>query len=102
MKIDSQTIEDLATLSRLDLTPEEKNRYAEQISVILDYIEMLSEVDTEDVLETCQVTGLIDVTRADEPQECDEETREKLLACFPESQGRLLKVKAVFKNTEIE
>ena len=100
MKIDSKTIEDLATLARLDLTPEEKNRYADQLSVILDYIDILNEVATDDVAETCQVTGLIDVTRDDVPTECDIQVREKLLEAFPEKQGRLLKVKAVFKTTE--
>jgi len=100
MKIDLQTIDELATLARLDLTPEEKNRYAEQLSAILNYIDMLGEVNTDDVPETCQVTGLIDVIRDDVARECDREVREKLLDAFPEKQGRLLKVKAVFKTTE--
>lgn len=100
MKLERKDIEDLAKLARLDLTEEEKNRYAEQLSVIFEYIETLNEVPTDDVPETCQVTGLLDVTREDVAKDSDEETREKLLSCFPERQARLLKVKAVFKKAE--
>lgn len=100
MQLEIKDIEDLATLARLDLTEEEKKRYAGQLSVIFDYIEMLREVDTENIPETCQVTGLLDVTREDVPIATDEETRKKLIACFPARQGQLLKVKAVFKNIE--
>ena len=98
MKLERKDIEDLAKLARLDLTEDEKNRYAEQLSVIFEYFEMLGEVNTEDVPETCQVTGLLDVTRPDVAVQQDTETLEKLMACFPERQARLLKVKAVFKK----
>lgn len=98
MKIDLQTIEELAVLARLDLTQEEKNRYAEQLSLIFGYIDTLSEVDTENVPETTQVTGLIDITREDIPVVTDDETQKKLLDCFPQKQGKLLKVKAIFKK----
>ncbi len=100
MKLDTETIEYLANLARLELTTEEKERYAGQLSVIFDYIDMLAEVDTDNVPETCQVTGLLDVIRDDNPEVCTEEVREKLIASFPEKQGRLLKVKAVFNRTE--
>lgn len=93
------TVEDIAyvaTLARISTTAEDRKKYAEQISVILEYIEMLNEVDTETTAETCQVTGLEDVFREDEVIECPEEVREKLIAAFPIRMGRLLKVKAVF------
>lgn len=100
MKLDTETIEYLANLARLELTTEEKERYAGQLSVIFEYIDMLGEVNTDDVPETCQVTGLIDVIRDDTPVVCPEEVREKLVSSFPQKQGRLLKVKAVFNRIE--
>ncbi len=102
MKLVIKDIEDLAKLARLDLTEEEKNRYAEQLSLIFGYIEMLSEVNTDDIPETCQVTGLLDVTRPDVAVPQDREKLDKLIACFPERQARLLKVKAVFKKQSNE
>lgn len=100
MKLSPQEIEKIATLARLDLSAKEKAMYAEQLSVVFDYIEILNEVDTKDVEETCQVTGLTDVIREDVPVECDPETKKKLIASFPDKMGNLLKVKAVFGNDE--
>lgn len=98
MKLTPEQVAQIATLARLSLTEEEKVHYAEQLSVIFDYIEMLDEVLTDGVEETCQVTGLMDVSREDVVVSIDEETRKKFIACFPEKSGDLLKVKAVFEN----
>ncbi|MFA4831061.1 MAG: Asp-tRNA(Asn)/Glu-tRNA(Gln) amidotransferase subunit GatC [Patescibacteria group bacterium] len=93
-----QQVQQIANLARLELTEKEKQRYAEQISAVLGYMEILNEVNTDGVPETCQVTGLEDVTREDEVVECDKETRQMLLDAFPEKKGNLLKVKGVFES----
>jgi aspartyl-tRNA(Asn)/glutamyl-tRNA(Gln) amidotransferase subunit C len=95
MKLTVQQVEDIAELARLSLTSEEKQKYAEQLSVILEYIDMLNEVDTEGVEETCQVTGLVDVLREDEVVACEEDTQKKLIAAFPDTQGNFLRVKKI-------
>ncbi len=96
MKLTPAEIEAIAKLARLELSQAEKIKYAEQLSVVLDYIGILNEVDTENVPETCQVTGLSDVTRADLTRDCPDDIKQKLIAQFPEKFGNLLKVKAVF------
>lgn len=98
MKLTKDQITQIATLARLELDEAEKEMYAEQLSVVLDYIEMLEEVPTDGVEETCQVTGLLNVTRGDEVKSCDQDVRKKLIANFPDKMGDLLKVKAVFNN----
>jgi len=100
MKLSVKEIEQIATLARLELSEKEKQMYAEQLSVVLDYIEMLNEVDTNGVVETCQVTGLEDVVREDKAQETSQEIKQKLINSFPEKTGNLLKVKAVFNDSE--
>ena len=94
--ITPQDIEWVATLARLTLSEKEKKQYAEELSVIFDYIEQLNGVETDDVPETCQVTGLEDVVREDKVLACEEKTKQKLIAAFPEKVGKVLKVKAVF------
>lgn len=96
MKLTAIEIESIAKLARLELSEAEKTMYAEQLSVILDYIDMLNEVETENIEETCQVTGLMDVTRGDTVYDCPEDVKRKLIAQFPEKIGNLLKVPAVF------
>ena len=100
MKLTTKEIEQVANLARLELSAAEKEMYAEQLSVVLEYVEKLNEVDTTGVPETCQVTGLSDVVRDDEAVGIDEEARQKLLSSFPEKFGQYLSVKAVFDNIE--
>jgi len=98
MKLTTKEIESIAKLARLELDEKEKVRYAEQLSVVLDYVEQLNEVNTDDVSETCQVTGLEDVIREDKVIASEEDKRQKLVAMFPEKIGNLLKVKKVFSD----
>ena len=95
-KLSIQEIDNIANLARLDLSEEERHLYAKQISTVLGFVEMLNELDTDEVVETCQVTGLEDVFREDIVEGRSAETRERLLSQFPSRKGDLLEVKAVF------
>lgn len=98
MQLTPKDIEKVATLARLALTEQEKKHYADQLSVVFEYMETLNGVDTSGVPETVQVTGLEDVTRADEVASSDSAVRERLIRAFPERDGDLLKVQAVFDS----
>lgn len=63
MKID---VAHIAKLANLPLTDEEKKKFEQQLSSILEYFKKLEEVDVKHVKETSQVTGLENVTRKDE------------------------------------
>ncbi|MFB6181447.1 MAG: Asp-tRNA(Asn)/Glu-tRNA(Gln) amidotransferase subunit GatC [Candidatus Magasanikbacteria bacterium] len=98
MKISPDKVEHIAQLARLELSQAEKERYAEELSVVLDYVEKLEEVETEGVEPTFQVSGLTDVTREDEVEEISDEDRSKIIEEFPSKEGRMLKVQEVFDN----
>lgn len=73
-------VKHVAKLARIKLTDEEVKKFGKQLSSVLAYIDILSEVDTKDVAETSQVTGLTNVMEKDEVvkgQSC----REELLGC---------------------
>lgn len=55
----------LARLSRLKLTDEEVEQFAQEIPAILGYVEQLQSVDLEGLAATNQVTGLVNVSRED-------------------------------------
>jgi len=59
----------MAVLARLKLTPDEKERLADQMGTILAYIEKLNELNTDGVEPTAHVLGLNNVFRDDEPAE---------------------------------
>mgnify|MGYP000863711683 CR=1 FL=1 len=65
-KISIDEVEHIAGLSRLRLSAEEKEKFSDQLSSILEFVSQLNEVDTEGVLPTAQVTGLSDVFSPDE------------------------------------
>lgn len=56
----------IAKLARLHLTDQEVEKFASQLTSILDYVNILSEVDTDGIAETSQVTGLTNISEEDE------------------------------------
>ena len=58
-------IRHIAKLARLNLTDEEVAKLPEQLSSILNYVDMLQEVDTKGVEPAAQATGLTTVVRED-------------------------------------
>ncbi len=65
MKIDRETVEHIAELAKLQLTDDEIDRYAEQLSDILDYAERLQQLDTDAIPPTASVLPLRNVLRPD-------------------------------------
>lgn len=94
MKLSKQEVEKIAQLSRLELNEAEKEQYAAQLSDVLDYFEKLKEVNTDNVEITAQVTGLENVYRADEIEQCDYQT--DLIKQAAASEDDLIKTKSVF------
>lgn len=65
MPIDRQTIVHVADLARIALTDEEIDRFTGQLSVVLDAVARLGEVDTSAIAPTASVLPLKDVERED-------------------------------------
>lgn len=55
----------LARLARIQLSNEEVDTYADELSHILAYVEQLQSVDIKGLDPTSQVTGLVNVMRED-------------------------------------
>ncbi len=83
MTLTLEEVEHIARLARLKLTAEEKARYREQLSAILDYAARLQSLDTAGIPPTSSVLPPRTVLRADEPGPCLK--REELLANAPET-----------------
>lgn len=82
----------LAKLARLRLTDEEVDKYTEELGEILTYVELLSNVDTDGLKPTNQVTGLENVYRADVVQDYSAQP-DLLLKGAPSSKDGYIKVK---------
>ncbi len=80
----------VALLARLKLTDVELDRLTPQLSQILEYVEILNEVDTETVEPMAHAVELSNVFRADEVRESL--PREAALANAPKTDGRFFLV----------
>ncbi|MCK5122929.1 MAG: Asp-tRNA(Asn)/Glu-tRNA(Gln) amidotransferase subunit GatC [Candidatus Pacebacteria bacterium] len=94
-KISLQKVEYIAELARIGLTKEEKERFSEELSDILEYIEQLKEIDTKNIEPVSQATGLVNVVREDVAKDFDKNDREIIIAGFPEERDGFVKVKQV-------
>jgi aspartyl-tRNA(Asn)/glutamyl-tRNA(Gln) amidotransferase subunit C len=65
-KLSLEEVETIAELAKLTLTDEEKNTFREQLSAILDYAEILQQVDTTGIPPTASAIPLQNVMRSDE------------------------------------
>jgi len=65
VKVDEKLVREIATLARLDLSPEETATFVSQFKDILDYVSILNEVDTEDVPPAYLSSANKSVTRED-------------------------------------
>ena len=58
----------VAHLARLNLSPEEEQKFGTQLSQVLGYVEKLNQVDVSQVEPTAHAMPLVNVTRPDETQ----------------------------------
>lgn len=66
--IDRKQVLHVAALARLELSDQEVERMASELSGILDHIEKISELDLDGVAPTSHVVGVENVLRPDEPR----------------------------------
>ena len=83
VQIDEKLVREIASLARLALTEEEIAMFANQFKDILDYVNVLNEVDTELVSPAYLWSANISVTRNDEIEESV--PTEEFLANTPQS-----------------
>lgn len=68
MKLTPEEVEHIAELARLRLSEDEKIRYGEQLSDILEYAARLQAVDTSGISPTSSVLPARSELRADKPR----------------------------------
>lgn len=65
MKIDEKTVDYVAALAKLNVSPEEKAGVAKELDRILDYIGTMKELDTEGVEPMSHVLPVSNIFRED-------------------------------------
>lgn len=96
MTITQETVNHVAKLARLELTPEETERYTEDLGKILSLVEQLNELDLSSVsldVDTDTPTNM----RAD--QGVREFTREELLKNAPHEEEGFFRVPKILSDS---
>jgi aspartyl-tRNA(Asn)/glutamyl-tRNA(Gln) amidotransferase subunit C len=83
----------VARLARLDLTPEELDRYSHQLADMLDHFADIDALDLASVEPMTQPYPLVNVLRDDVVRPCAD--RAEVLACAPDAESDRFKVPAI-------
>jgi len=95
MMLSLEEIEHIADLARLQLTPEEKELYRQQLSAVLDYMAKLRKVDTASIEPTASVLPLRTVLRPDVTRPSLKPA--ELLANAPAAEAEMFRVPPVLE-----
>ncbi|RYG73310.1 Asp-tRNA(Asn)/Glu-tRNA(Gln) amidotransferase subunit GatC [Lentibacillus lipolyticus] len=93
--ISKDQVKHVANLARLAVTEEEADKFAKQLSSIIDYAEQLNELDTENVEPTTHVLDLKNVMRSDESKEWI--SKEDALQNAPDKQDGYFRVPSILE-----
>ena len=89
-KLDKSQVRKVARLSRLELTEAEVEKFTGQLSAILDYVEKMNELDTENIEPLAHCLPISNVFRPDRVEESL--GTEKVLVNAPQRDGNFFKV----------
>ncbi len=93
--IEIKEIEKVANLSRIKLTIDEKKSFSSQLTDILDYMEKLNELNTDDVPLMAYATKLTNVFREDKTR--SSYARQEILKLSPSISNGFFKVPKVIE-----
>lgn len=96
MPIDRQTVVHVADLARIALTEDEVERFTGQLSVVLNAVERLAEIDTSQIAPTASVLPLRDVEREDAAR--PGLTNDEALRNAPARDGEFFRVQEVLEE----
>ncbi|NKB71387.1 MAG: Asp-tRNA(Asn)/Glu-tRNA(Gln) amidotransferase subunit GatC [Candidatus Latescibacteria bacterium] len=93
MAVTLENVRGVAALARLELSPEEEERLTGELNRILEYMDKLNELNTEDVTLTAHVVPMANAFRADRAELSP--ARERILRAAPELEDGYFRVPRV-------
>jgi aspartyl-tRNA(Asn)/glutamyl-tRNA(Gln) amidotransferase subunit C len=96
MSIDRDTVDHVALLARLALSEQERETLREQLSAILEHINVIGEAATSQVPATAHILPLENVMRDDTVQACPHP--EVLVEQAPAHEDGYIRVRAVLEH----
>ncbi len=95
-KLSPEQVEKISHLARLELSSEEREKFAGQLSSVLDYIAKISKLDLKNVEPLAHVGELKNVWREDEVERTD--VHDKLMDLAPEAKRGHFRVPRIIEE----
>ena len=95
-KITKKEVKKVAHLARLELDDNVINNHADQLEKILDYIEQLEKIDTDDIPCTTRAIEVVNAFRKDEQKNSD--CTEELIELGPSREDKYFKVPKIINE----
>ena len=95
-RINGEEVKKVAKLARLELNESEINQHAEQLEKILDYIQQLEKINTDNIPCTTRAIEVVNVLRKDE--KINYENPEELLDLAPSREDKFFKVPKIINE----
>jgi len=96
--ITPQEVQKVAKLANLTISPKHEEKFCEQFASVIDYISKIQTLNTSDIKETSQVTGLTNVFREDTIDKTRMFTQEAALLNAKRKHNGYFVVSAVFEE----
>ena len=96
MALTPEDVDHVAALARLGITPQERERFAQQLSGILEHFQALQALDTSNISPTAQTLDLRNQMRPDVSR--PPLPREVMLANAPREEDGFFRVQAVLED----
>lgn len=91
--LSEEEVKKIAQMARIELTDLEVAKFQKELSSVLDYVDVLKEVNTDGLEIVSSVTGLENVTRSDIAKPIN--YQDDIIANAPQSKDRYYKVKSI-------
>ncbi|MBI2676661.1 MAG: Asp-tRNA(Asn)/Glu-tRNA(Gln) amidotransferase subunit GatC [Candidatus Yanofskybacteria bacterium] len=99
--ITEKEVEHIAQLARLKLNEKEKVKFQKELSLVLDYIDKLNELDVSQVEPTVSGSGTANVMRSDFSNSVyDPEIVVNILEQAPDKKDGFIKVKSILMTND--
>ncbi len=95
-RISKEQVKKVAELARIELNDEEIEHHAEQLEKIIDYINQLEKINTDNVPCTTRAIEVVNVSRKDSNKKFEE--NEALLELAPSREEDFFKVPKIIKD----
>lgn len=95
--LSQQEIDHIANLARLELSSQERERYRKELSLILDYVSQLQELDVEGVLPMSHSVEIRNVMREDAVRKESAERVNLLRCAAPHQEQGYIKTRPILE-----